>query len=256
MNPILLQEKNKHERDNHIIFDEGPHIYTIDGDSNYTSVTTWNHSHFKHFNADEVIQNMKLGKNWNENNKYWGMTDDEIKNLWKQNGNEEAGKGTKLHYDIECYYNNIESKNDSIEWTYFMNFYEDHKKMIPYRTEWMVWDKDLKLAGSIDMVFENEDGTLSIYDWKRCKEISKTSWDFSTTKCIEHIPDSRFWHYSLQLNTYKYLLEKNYNKKIKDMYLVKLHPNNKRKNYEKIKVADLSDEIEDLIFLRENNLLK
>ena len=45
--------------------------------------------------------------------------------------------------------------------------------MTPYRTEWMIWDKDHKLAGSIDMIFENEDGTLSIYDWKRSKEIKK-----------------------------------------------------------------------------------
>jgi len=256
MNPTFLENKNPHERDSHIVFDEGPHIYTIDGDSNYMSVTTWNHSHFKHFDADKVIKNMKEGKNWNENNKYWGMTDEEIKDLWKQNGNKESGKGTDLHYNIECYYNNMEVNNESIEWEYFMNFYEDHKEMIPYRTEWMVWDKELRLAGSIDMVFKNEDGTLSIYDWKRCKEISKTSWDFSTTECIEHIPDSKFWHYSLQLNTYKYLLEKNYNKKIKDMYLIKLHPINKRNNYEKIKVSDLSNEINDLMELRKNNLLK
>ena len=45
----FLENKNKHPRDSHIIFDEGPHIYTIDGDSNYMSVTTWNHSHFEKF---------------------------------------------------------------------------------------------------------------------------------------------------------------------------------------------------------------
>ena len=26
----------------------------------------------------------------------------------------------------------------------------------PYRTEWMIYDKELKLAGSIDMIFINE----------------------------------------------------------------------------------------------------
>ena len=34
-----LQNLNKHERDTHITFDEGPHIYTIDGESDFTSVT-------------------------------------------------------------------------------------------------------------------------------------------------------------------------------------------------------------------------
>ena len=38
--PIYLENKNKHERDERILFDEPTHTYTIDGDSNYTSVTT------------------------------------------------------------------------------------------------------------------------------------------------------------------------------------------------------------------------
>lgn len=255
MNPTFLQEKNNHERDNHIVFDEGPHIYTIDGDSNYMSVTTWNHSHFSKFDAEKVINNMKNGKNWNESNKYWGMTNDEIKELWSKNGQEQSQKGTDLHYDIECYYNNMDISNNTVEWTYFLKFLKNHKHLTPYRTEWMVWDKELKVAGSIDMVFENEDGRLSIYDWKRAKEIKRSAWSYSKTECIDHIPDSNFWHYSLQLNTYKYLLEKNYGKEIKDMYLVRLHPNNKNSTYEKIEVPNLQSEIKELMELRKNNLL-
>ena len=38
-----------------------------------------------------------------------------------------------------------------------------------------VFDEDVKLAGSIDMIFEREDGDLEIYDWKRCKEIRKSN---------------------------------------------------------------------------------
>ena len=44
-----LALKHPHERDARISFEEGPHIYTIDGDSNYMSVTTWNHKHFEQF---------------------------------------------------------------------------------------------------------------------------------------------------------------------------------------------------------------
>ena len=58
-----LSTLNAHKRDEYIEFDEPTHVYTVKGDSNYTSVTTWNHSHFGHFNADEVIDNMiKDGK--------------------------------------------------------------------------------------------------------------------------------------------------------------------------------------------------
>ena len=50
-----LAKQNPHPRDQHIKFDEPTHVYTIDGDSNYMSVTTWNHSHFKHFDADKIL---------------------------------------------------------------------------------------------------------------------------------------------------------------------------------------------------------
>ncbi len=254
-----LKNKNKHPRDDHISFDEGPHIYTIDGESDFMSVTTWNHCHFPKFDADKVITNMKLGKNWNENNKYWGMTDDEIKMMWKTSGKESADMGTALHNKIECFYNKMDVEDDdTLEWGYFKKFHQDHINLKPYRTEWMVWDNELKFAGAIDMIFENEDGTLSIYDWKRTKDISKIGFkgESATTKCIEHLPHSKFWHYSLQLNTYKYLLEKNYDKIIKDMYLIRLHPNNKNNTYEKLRVPDLSDEINDLMELRRNTLIK
>ena len=60
-----------------------------------------------------------------------------------------------------------------------------------------------------------------IYDWKRSKEIKKTDrfMKFATTECIDDIPDTNFWHYSLQLNTYKALLEKCYGKKVTHMRL-------------------------------------
>jgi len=107
------------------------------------------------------------------------------------------------------------------------------------------------------MTYINPDGTIDIYDWKRSVGIKKENrWRSSTTKCIEHLPDSNFWHYSLQLNTYKALLEKNYGVKVKDMYLVCLHPNNENKSYQRIQVANLEKEVKDLFDLRRKMLNK
>ena len=130
--------------------------------------------------------------------------------------------------------------------------------MKPYRTEWMIFDEDLKIAGSIDMVYENPDGTLSIYDWKRSKDISKINgWDnFAKNPLISHLHDTNFWHYALQLNTYKSILERKYGKIIKDLYLVQLHEENPRKTFELIKCADLSKEIEKLFELRRGGFMK
>ena len=38
---MYLEKQNAHNRDKDITFDEGPHIYTVKGDSSFTSVTTW-----------------------------------------------------------------------------------------------------------------------------------------------------------------------------------------------------------------------
>ena len=72
----ILSSRHGHLRDNNLVFDEPSHKYTIttDPDSKYTSVTTWNHSHFPHFDADKIIEKMMKGKNWNPENKYWGLT--------------------------------------------------------------------------------------------------------------------------------------------------------------------------------------
>ena len=94
---------NKHPRDNKITFEEGPHIYTINGDSSFTSVTTFCHSHFEKFDADKIIDKMMASKKW-PNSKYFGNTKDQIKTLWNNNGQKARTAGTKLHYDIECFY--------------------------------------------------------------------------------------------------------------------------------------------------------
>ena len=253
--PDYLTKKHAHPRDEHITFDEGPHIYTIDGDSGFMSVTTWIHTHFSKFDADQVLDNMFRGKKMQDPNyKYYGMTREEIKTLWSQN--DAAQKGTDMHYDIECYYNGLDVKNDSLEYEFFQKFAEDYKHLKPYRTEWIVFYEEMRLAGSIDMVFEDEQGDLWIYDWKRTKELNPESFGnkMALTSCIGHLPDCHFWQYSLQLNIYRGILERKYGKKIKGMCLVRLHPENVYKTYDHIPVPFLDKEVDDLFQHRLDSL--
>jgi ATP-dependent exoDNAse (exonuclease V) beta subunit len=272
----ILEKKNKHERDVNIEFYEEGHIYKIltDPDSKYTSVTTYNHYHFPHFDTDKVIKNMMNGKNWKEGHKNWGMTAEEIKQSWNKNGAEASGAGTIMHFDIECFMNQelVDENNNDLKYThadllemyeedlrdgkpelntseefgFFLKFVKENPELTPYRTEWLIYNEDLKLSGSIDMVYENPDGSLKIYDWKRSKGITKTNGfdKYALTECISHLPDANFWHYSLQLNTYKAILEEKYGKKVTDLYLVVLHPNNT--TYDLIPCADLSTEVSEL----------
>ena len=68
------------------------------------------------------------------------------------------------------------------------------------------------------------------------------------SECIYHLLNSIFWHYSLQLNTYKALLEAKYDKKVTDMFLICLHPNHS--SYQRIRVPHLPEEMADLFALR------
>jgi hypothetical protein len=93
------------------------------------------------------------------------------------------------------------------------------------------------------MVYENPDGSLSIYDWKRSADIVKVNaWNkCALTKEIDWMPDSNFWHYALQLNAYKGILESKYGKVVKELVLVRLHPDSP--DYELIQVPDLKNDI-------------
>ena len=267
----ILSVRNAHIRDKNIQFFEEDHKYVILTEPNikYTSVTTWNHQHFPKFEADSIIDNMIKSKGWKEGHKYWGLTPDQIKSQWNTNRDAVAGAGTDLHYEIECFnndkrfqfdYTNKElyeiymsdnkEKHESkaLEWQYFINFVRDHPHLKPYRTEWTVYHDDVKISGSIDMIYENPDGTLSIYDWKRAKLITRINNfnKFALPPQICHLPDSNYWHYALQLNTYKAIIEAKYNKVVKDLFLVRLHPDAEEKNYELIQLPNLSTEIKDL----------
>ena len=278
--PTTLSSRNAHIRDANIQFQEEGHKYTILTDlaSKYTSCTTWNHSHFAKFDSDAIITSMMKGKNWNPSNKYWGLTADQIKQQWASSGTEAARAGTQMHYEIECFINGGNSfpqlpnkythqdllnyyqergfhhQERGVEWDFFLQFIRDTPHLVPYRTEWLIYDDQVKISGSIDMVYENqEDGTLVIYDWKRVKSIDKTNGfnKWATTECISHLPDSNFWHYALQLNTYNTILERNYGRQVSGMYLVRLHPDNPKKTYELVKVPVLESEMTTLF----NNLL-
>jgi ATP-dependent exoDNAse (exonuclease V) beta subunit len=280
---IALATLNGAPRDDQIVFTEYGHKYEIltDKKSKYTSVTTWVHSHFPKFNADEVIRGMMGGKNWTPDNKYWGLSPDQIKKDWNKNGADASKAGTKLHKRIENFMNidefvgtpslnqramtqsslitlhqqreqQQERYEPAKEWDYFMNFAREHSSLSPYRTEWMVYDEQLKFAGSIDMVYINGDESLSIYDWKRSKEITKTNGfgKSALTECIGYLPDSNFWHYALQLNTYKLILERNYGKRVKELKLVRLHPDAEHNNYEVLDVPIMSEEMDMLVEYR------
>jgi ATP-dependent exoDNAse (exonuclease V) beta subunit len=243
-----LSFQNKHPRDDSIVFDEPTHTYTVNGVyKGWSSCTGFIHGFFPHFDADAVIQKMMSSPKWPQN-KYFGKTAKQIKDEWSANGASASSQGTAMHLAIEQF---LHGRPDLIEpsikktpeWQYFSNFWRDVRDdLVPYRSEWEVWSEEYKLAGSIDMVFyQKSTDSYVIYDWKRSKEI-KTDNDWETGYGpVEHLPNCNYWHYTLQLNTYRWFLETYYGLKITDMCIVIFHPDNS--NYKLFHLNRLEDEI-------------
>ena len=61
---------------------------------------------------------------------------------------------------------------------------------------------------------------------------------------LEGVPNHNFWHYSLQLNTYKGIIENQYGKKVTKLVLVRLYP--EAPTYELHECADLQNEVKAL----------
>jgi ATP-dependent exoDNAse (exonuclease V) beta subunit len=255
----VLATKNKHPRDDHIRFFEPTHTYYIDGSStNVTSCTGFLHQFFPHFDAKATIQKMMRSPKWAQS-KYFGKTATEIETGWSDSGKEASGLGTAMHLAIEQFLNGAHERidpavKDTPEWQYFMNFWELHgHDLEPYRMEWEVWSAPHLLCGSIDGVFKRRsDGKIVLYDWKRSKEIKSTNDYEKGYAPVDHLPNCNYWHYTLQLNTYRWFLETLYGLEVGDMYLVILHPNNP--NYRRIRLNRLDKEVLDMLECRKRAL--
>ena len=244
-----------HVRDKEVRFVEKTHTYYVKGSSKgNVSTTGFVHSFFPHFDPVATIASMKASPKWPQS-KYFGQTDQEIIDGWDKSGKEASGAGTNMHLAIEQHLNGALNRIDPTvketkEWTYYMNFWRDvEQDLEPYRTEWEVWDEEHKLTGSIDMVFRRKsDGAFVIYDWKRSKEIKMENRWASGLGPMDHLPDTNYWHYTLQLNVYRWFLQKHYGLKIVDLCIVIFHPNNT--NYQRFKLNILDEEIEAMLDCR------
>ena len=181
---------------------------------------------------------------------------------WDSKGAESREVGTYLHEQIHKYlvretpdftyhfqYNGEEVHVDKMvdisrEYTYFKKFLNE-ENIVPFRTEWQIFDPALRIAGTIDFLGRNGSG-FDLYDWKRSDKIDRnaTVWNYGING-LESVPDTRYYHYCLQLNMYKYILEKNYNIAINKMYLVVLHP--VYNTYQKIEVPSMGKAVHSIV---------
>ena len=240
----LLSSKNHYERDERIQFSDSDHTYLIDKKNKAVSVTELIGRYFPKFDKEFWAnkESIKTGKPKNE-----------ILKKWDELGKKARDLGTELHEQIENFYNSKEYIR-SKELDKFFKFHKNHiqDKYKPHRTEWRIFDEDKNLAGTVDMVYEKENGELFIFDWKRSKNIINSDGSIEKNNPFEnglnglsHLPSSDYVKYCLQQNIYKNILESKYDKKVSSMNLLILHPH--LENYHIIQVESFKNETKYLL---------
>jgi hypothetical protein len=245
---IGFNKINTHKRDKRIKFYPEEHIYTIDGVP-VPSASTIISKFFQEFDAVGKASNLST------RNPLYGLSVSEIVKIWKDRGVDAANKGTFLHEQIENYYLK-QPYEETDEFYQFLNFINEHNDIKPYRSEWRIFDETNNIAGTIDLLVENNDGSYDIYDWKRSKKvvnpyngqvIKEDNWGNTGIGILQHIDDTSYNRYELQQNLYRHILEEKYDIKINNMYLIVMHTDEGYTNYHKISVPHLTNEINSIL---------
>ena len=211
---------NEHPRDRHLTFDPEEHRYYIRGNPSTISVTTLIERHFPVFDSRRVASKVVV----KPGSEYFGRDVEDVVRQWGENGEQAAVEGQRLHEEIESHLNGAHVPSAVPEFAYFLQFLEDHPDLAPYRSEWRIYDERLMVAGTVDAVFEREDGAFVLYDWKRTKQLrTENAWE-SGLGALSRLPHANFYHYALQQNVYAEILRQRYDVEVAEMNLLVLHP--------------------------------
>ena len=224
-----------YEQDNFIDFEPEGHIYTYKGEARLLPVSTLIAYFFEPFDAQAAAQ-----RQWER----YGVPVEETLNKWQRIRCLASEVGTFMHEQTEHYFQQgffdtaytfrFQGDEEIVhldkEKQYFLQFVKDYQ-IRPYRQEWPIYDTDLNIAGTIDLICREADGTFTIYDWKRSGKVVNMLGQpivdaFGGKTGINgiNLPDTPFYHYCMQQNLYRYMLETHYGIKVRGMNLVVLCP--------------------------------
>jgi ATP-dependent exoDNAse (exonuclease V) beta subunit len=138
----------------------------------------------------------------------------------------------------------------------FHNFYNTavaSGKLIPVRSELVVGDRELNLTGMVDQLFWNvKEQCLQIWDWKTNTKLNMVNKFGGKMLHILYMLDAcEFTTYSIQLNVYKKIIERNTNLRLGDSFLVWFNEENP--NYEIIKCEDYGNLVDDMFQFKLDN---
>ena len=217
---------------NRITFVESNHSYLIDNSpTNSFSVTQLLKKFKKPFDKEKIAARVAKRDNVNI---------EDVLGLWSNINSYSTTIGSILHKYIENYYCNKKTKVEiSCEHLnanqkkqiltnlpklieQFHNFYQQNKNLLCVRNELVLGDiDDTKVCGMSDMLSYNTDtNQLEILDFKTNKKMKKSSQYGTLFFPFDDMSEGEINEYTIQLNTYKFFIEKYTNLKISKLKIV------------------------------------
>lgn len=228
-------DAGRYAQDDDIDFLPENHVYLFRGERRMLPVSSLIAYFFEPFDAQRVAEQQQAR---------YGIPVAESLAKWKRIGRMAADVGTFVHEQTENYFQNgvfdtvchflydgqTEPVSVERERQQFLHFVSDYQ-IRPYRQEWPVFDADLNVAGTIDMICQNADGTFTIYDWKRSRKVADAqgrpitqAFGGKTSLNGIVVPDTAYYHYCIQQNLYRYMLQQHYGISVTELNLVVLCP--------------------------------
>jgi hypothetical protein len=190
---------------------------------------------------------------------------------WETNKNYSCTLGSMLHKYIENYYSNkrVEFEgpftgigHDEKQKIYinlpkiikhFQNFYKDHLHLLCIKSELVLGDMDdTRVCGTSDMLCYNEEtDELEILDFKTNKKLKESKSYGNLLYPFDDTPQTNINEYTIQLNLYKFFIEKYTNLRISKLKLVWLHETND--NYKIIELSDIQQKIHQMVDVFKRN---
>ena len=157
------------------------------------------------------------------------LHDNEILVLWETKKNHASNSGTWMHSMLEHLLNGykIEAGPMQGELDAAIHILGSMGNVEVYRTEWCIYAPDEDIAGSIDLVLKEKDSNVfHLIDWKRSEKLEQKyeAYGKHMSPPLHEVEDAQGHHYRLQLNIYKWILEKYYDVSIQSMKVVCVHP--------------------------------
>ena len=213
INSILIWQKfNKYR------FIESTHSYYYEDKRVGYSVTQFIHKFYEQFDSETISKKYA---------KKHGLNQEDVLAEWKKSGDISSTTGTIIHSYLE---NAKRGKYFDIDYSKAeqLGIYEDVKnrveillpkadafhndtkdRLFPIQLEYTVGIKDI-IAGNIDLLCWNDYAKeFQIWDYKNTKKIEQTNWyGRNMLESFSYLPDCNYNHYSVQLNMYKAIIQR------------------------------------------------